>query len=564
MTDNNEQKIVDQIPTSSTRKSKGLSVVWLVPLVALAIASWLLYKSWSEKGPEITITFKNAEGIEAGNSKIKYKDVEIGAVEAITFSQDMREVVVKVRMEKVATPYLNDSTRFWIVRPRVTAGQVSGLGTLFSGSYIGIDPGREGNPRSNFTGLEETPIVTADVPGSYFVLKAEGLGSLDVGTPVYYRQIKVGQVVGYGFDDSGKAVDIKIFVNAPHDKQINTNTRFWNASGINLNMDATGIKLATESLASIVTGGIAFELSPHSHPGTPVAANAVFELYASKDAINEEKFQIKDSWLLYFNQSVRGLKVGSPVEFRGIKIGEVSSIALEFNSRNLSFRTPVVLTIEPERLFGRDADFKIEDGHAILKDFISRGLRGILKNGNLLTGQLLIDFDFYPGEPPQDLAFENTFPVLPTKQTEFEEITESVSKVLKKLEDIPFQQISTDLHTTLQTASKAIGQIPVSEISQDLRTTIQTTNTTMQQIEALSKTLDSQTMPVIAKALEQLATTLASLDASLGSDSPANYQLRQTMHEISTAVRSLRGLTDYLERHPESLIYGKDKEAIQP
>lgn len=561
MTANTEnQDMMEQIPTSATRKSKGLSIVWLVPLVALAIASWLMYKSWSEKGQEVTISFKNAEGIEAGNSKIKYKDVEIGTVEAITFNQDMTEVMIKARMEKIASQYLTDSTRFWIVRPRIAAGQVSGLGTLFSGSYIGIDPGRDGNPRAHFTGLEETPIVTADVPGTNYVLKAEGLGSLDVGSPVYYRQIKVGQVVGYGFDDSGKAVDITIFVNAPHDKQINSNTRFWNASGINLNMNATGIKLTTESLATIVTGGIAFDSPPHNRPEETVQSYAVFELYASKDATSEEKFQVKDSWLLYFNQSVRGLAVGAPVEFRGIKIGEVSSIALEFNSINLSFRTPVVLTIEPERLFGRDADFKIEDGHAILKNFINRGLRGILKNGNLLTGQLLIDFDFYPNEPQQKMTFANTLPVLPTKQTELEEITESLSAVLKNLEHIPFQQISQDLRTTLQTASKAIGQIPVQELSQDLRTTIQSTNATMQQIATLSKTLDSQTMPAIATALEQLGTTLAGLDASLGSDSPANYQLRQTMREVSTAVRSLRGLTDYLEHHPESLIYGKENE----
>lgn len=548
------------LPTASTRKSKGLSVVWLVPLVALIIASGLLYQSWSEKGPQITISFKNADGVQAGNSKIKYKDVEIGSIEEITFSPDMREVVVKARMAKMAAPYLTEATRFWIVRPRIAAGQISGLGTLFSGSYIAIDPGRVGEPRSDFTGLEETPMVNADAPGAYFVLKADGLGSLDVGSPVYYRQIKVGQVVGYGFDEGGKAVDIKVFVNTPHDQQITTNTRFWNASGINLKMDAAGIKLATESLASIVSGGIAFDLPPHSLPGDAVPANAVFELYPSKDATSEEKFQLKDSWLLYFNQSVRGLTVGAPVEFRGIKIGEVSSIALEFNRPNLAFRTPVVLSIEPERIFGRDLELTVEDGHAILKDFIAHGLRGILKNGNLLTGQLLIDFDFYPAEPVRKLTFEQGTPVLPTKQTELQEMTESVSTVLKKLEQIPFQQLSQDLHLTLQAMSKAVGQIPVQELSHDLRTTIQSTNNAMQHLATLSQTLDSQTMPTIAKALEQLGVTLADLDASLGSDSPANYQLRQTMQEVSTAVRSLRGLTDYLERHPESLIYGKENE----
>lgn len=565
--------LAEHVITAATRTSKGLSVVWLVPMIALAIAGWLLYKDWSEKGPLITITFKAAEGIEAGNSKIKYKDVEIGAVEAITFGQDMREVVVKARMDKVADSYLTDATRFWIVRPRIAAGQVSGLGTLFSGSYISIDPGREGDSRRDFTGLEEAPIVTADVPGTYFVLKAEGLGSLDIGSPVYYRQIKVGQVVGYGFDDSGQAVDIKIFVNSPHDQQITNNTRFWNASGINLDLGASGIKLATESLATIVSGGIAFELPPHSRPGEPVTANAVFELYPSKNAVSEEKFQLKDSWLLYFNQSVRGLTVGAPVEFRGIKIGEVSSIDLQFDANHKNFRIPVIITIEPERVFGpSEADEGLAAdksdnatqqnaaNQALLKDFLARGLRGVLKSGNLLTGQLLIDFDFYPDETSRKLTFENSYPVIPTKQTQLEEIAENLSAVLKKLERIPFQQIGQDLQATLQTANKTIGQIPAQEISHDLRTAMQSTAAAMQQIEALSKTFDSQTAPAMTKALSQLATTLADLEASLGSDSPANHQLRQTMREMSMAVRSLRGLTDYLERHPESLIYGKENE----
>ena len=550
----------DLVTTATTRRSKGLSIVWLVPLIALAIASWLFYKSWSEKGPQVTITFKNAEGLEAGNSKIKYKDVEIGEIETITFSQDMREVVVKADMEKVATLYLTDQTRFWIVRPRIAGGQISGLGTLISGSYIGIEPGRTGNPRRNFTGLEEAPILTADVPGKYYLLKAEGLGSLDVGSPVYYRQIKVGQVVGYGFADSGRAVDIKIFVEAPHDRQITTNTRFWNASGINLNLDASGIKLATESLASIVSGGIAFDLPSQSRPGAIAANNATFELNVSKNFINEEKFRLKDSWLLYFTQSVRGLTVGAPVEFRGIKIGTVSSVKLEFNRIDKNFRIPVLVSIEPERIFGRNEGLDIEDVHTTLKSFVARGMKGVLKSGNLLTGQLLIDFNFYPDEATKEMAFEEDYPVIPTKQTDLQQITEGLTSIVAKLEQIPFQQLSQDLHQTLQTANKAIGQIPVQALSQDLQTTIRTAGKTMEQINALAKNFNSQTTPAITAALEQLRATLAGLEESLGSDSPANYQLRQALREMSMAARSLRGLTDYLERHPESLLYGKEKE----
>lgn len=554
----------DQIPSDTTsaaiRQSKGLSIVWLVPMVALAISGWLLYKSWSEKGPLITITFKNAEGIEAGSSKIKYKDVEIGAVEEITFSADMKDVVIKARMNKVAEPHLTDNTSFWIVRPRIIAGRVSGLGTLLSGSFINMDPGRSGNQRTNFTGLEETPTVTTDDPGKYYILKAEGLGSLDIGSAVTYRQIKVGQVVGYSFDDSGQAVNIRIFVNAPHDKQISTSTRFWNASGFELNLDATGIKLDTESLSSILSGGISFDLLPLGKPGAVAPENTTFELYSSRKAVSEQKFQLKDSWLVYFDQSVRGLTIGAPVEFQGIKIGEVSSINLKFESVTMSFRTPVMLRIEPERIFGRDPDLTTRDGHAILKTFVARGMRAVLKNGNLLTGQLLIDFDFYPELPAKKIAYENSIPVLPTRQTELQLLADNLNSILNKVEKIPFQQISTDLQALLKTANTAIAHIPVQALSDDLRTTLKSANSSMARIDSMAESFNAQTTPAITSALEQLTKTLIDLEQSIGSESPANYQLRQTMRDMSTAVRSLRSLSDSLDQHPESIIYGKEDE----
>lgn len=555
------EKPAHSATTAAIRQSKGLSIVWLVPLMALAISSWLLYKSWSEKGPLVTITFKNAEGIMEGSSKIKYKDVAIGEVETITFSENMKEVVIKARMDKVAAPHLTDSASFWIVRPRIAAGRVSGLGTLFSGSFISMDPGRSGNQRRNFTGLEEAPSVTTDDPGKYYILKAEGLGSLDIGSAVSYRQIKVGQVVGYGLDDTGQAVNIRIFVNAPHDQQITGTTRFWNASGVELNLDATGIKLATESLTSIVSGGIAFDLPPEGSPGAVAPENATFELYGSKKAINQEQYQLKDTWLVYFDQSVRGLTIGAPVEFQGIKIGEVSSINLKFESIKMNFRTPVQLKIEPERIFGRDPDFTNKDGHSILKTFVARGMRGVLKNGNLLTGQLLIDFDFYPDLPSQKISFEDSIPVLPTRETELQRLTDNLGSILDKVDHIPFKQIGEDLHALLKTANTAIAQIPVQSLSENMQATMKTANATMTSINSMANTVNTQTTPAITAALEQLRATLADLEHSLGSDSPTNYQLRQTMRDMSQAVRSLRSLSDSLDRQPESLLYGKEDES---
>ncbi|MDP2106276.1 MAG: hypothetical protein Q8J76_09810, partial [Desulfobulbaceae bacterium] len=197
---------------------------------------------------------------------------------------------------------------------------------------------------------------------------------------------------------------------------------------------------------------------------------------------------------------------------------------------------------------------------AILNSFITRGMRAVLKNGNLLTGQLLIDFDFYPNQPAQKITYEDAIPVLPTRQTELQLLTDSLSTILNKVEKIPFQQISEDLHALLKTTNTAIAQIPVQSLGEDLRATLKAANTTMTHINTMAETVNTQTTPAITAALEQLRTTLADMEHSLGSDSPTNHQLRQTMRDISTAVRSLRSLSDYLDRHPESIIHGKEDE----
>ena len=523
---------MEQLPVAEIKPKKGFSIVWLIPLLALVIGGWLVFKAWSEKGPVVTITLKSAEGLEAGKTKVKYKDVDIGQVEEISLSDDISKVIVKLQMQDGAESFLTDRTRFWVVRARVAAGKVSGLGTIFSGAYIGIDPVKDGKPTLEFVGLEEPPLVTTDTPGRLFGLKAEGLGSLDIGSPVYYREIEVGQVVQYGFDDTGQAVDIKIFIQAPHDRQVTDNTRFWNASGIDMSLDATGIKVDTQSLISIMLGGIAFDDGPDPLAAEPAAENTAFPLYANKDETTKENYTNQNYFLIYFNQSVRGLSVGSPVEFRGIKLGEVIDIHAVVDDKTRVFRIPVTVAIKPERIhgFGSAAKSTRDD----LRNYVDRGFRAVLRSGNLVTGQLFVDLDFFPDDPPRELTFEGPYPVIPSRATEIKEITESIAEIVKKFETIPIDEIGKDLHRT-----------------------ILATTATMNRIERLAGQFDAETVPAMTEALESLRSTLADLEAGLGSDSPVNFQLREALGDFSEMTRSLRGLTDYLERHPESLIFGK-------
>ena len=409
----NETEFQD-LPEAAVQTKRQISIVWLIPVIAMLIGSWLAYKGLSEKGPTVTISFESADGLEAGKTKVKYKDVEIGQVETIRFNADLSRVLVTAELVKEAGPYLKENTRFWVVRPRVTASGVSGLGTIFSGAYIGMDPGKEGESARRFQGLEIPPVVTTGMPGRDFLLKANTLGSLDIGAPVYYRQIQVGQVIGYDLDEKGKFITIKAFINAPHHKLVRKNTRFWNASGFDLKLDASGIKLNTESLVSIMMGGIAFDTPTSLEAGGPAKEGHVFRLYESRESIFERTYTQKAHYVLHFEGSIRGLTVGAPVEFRGIKIGEVVDIKAEFNQETLTPRITVLIETEPQRW--ETMGETTLDNKAQIETLVAKGLRAQLKTGSLLTGQLFIDVDIYPDAAPAKVLYDEKYAELPTQK----------------------------------------------------------------------------------------------------------------------------------------------------
>jgi paraquat-inducible protein B len=539
-----------EIPQALVQTRRQISIVWLVPIVAILIGGWLAYKGLSEKGPVVTINFASAEGLEAGKTKVKYKDVEIGLVDTIRFSEDLSRVLATAQLVKETEPFLTENTRFWVVRPRVTASGVSGLGTLFSGAYIGMDPGKEGKPARDFKGLENPPIITTDIPGREFLLRATTLGSLDVGAPVYYRQIQVGQVIGYDLEEKGKSLKIKIFINAPHDKLVKKNTRFWNASGFDLKLDAGGLRLNTESLVSIMMGGIAFDTPTTLDTGGLAEAGEVFRLYETREAIFERTYTQKNYFVLHFNESVRGLSVGAPVEFRGIKIGHVIDIKPEYDPETLSPKITVLIETEPQR-WGAAADNSADSKQRIQK-LVDRGLRAQLKTGSLLTGQLFIEVDFHPNAPKAQIKYEGKFPEFPTIPAPLQIITARVNQLLSKLETVPIEQIGKDLGDTLQNVKH------LSE-SQELLGAVRALNETLQETRQLVQNFDSNVAPEISSTLEQAQKTLVSVEGTLGQDSPLQHEIRQAIVELGEAARSVRILVDYLERHPNALIYGKGK-----
>jgi paraquat-inducible protein B len=572
---------IDELPEAvvSTRR-RQISIVWVVPLVALLIGAWLVYKAISEKGPTVTIAFKSAEGLEAGKTKIKFKDVELGQVSEINLSPDLSHVLVTAELVKQAEKFLSANTRFWVVRARVAAGQVSGLGTLFSGAYIGLDPGKPGPPATHFEGLENPPVVTTDLPGRRFVLKASRLGSLDIGAPVYYRQIKVGQVVGYSLNDDGQAVTVKIFINAPLDKLVYKNTRFWNASGLDVAVDANGIRVNTESLVTILVGGIAFDTPANLEPGGLADPDEVFKLYETHEKIHEKTYAEKSRWLLQFSGSVRGLTVGSPVEFRGIRIGQVLDINLEYDAKEKAFQIPVLVEIEPERI-KVIGDRNFVDRKEMDDYLVAQGLRAQLNTGSLITGQLFVELDFHPEAPPAKINREGRYPQIPTVPAPMEEITTSLTALLKKLEKLPIEQIGSDLKDTARGAKQLVASAELQEavaalnqtlnhaqqfaaalnreIAPDLKSAVSSLNETLKRTRLLAQNFDASVVPQLGATLQQAQSTLKSINGSVSKDSPLYYQLLRVFKELTEAARSIRLMTDYLERNPDALIYGKGK-----
>jgi len=498
-------------PVVTTRRRP--SIVWLIPVVAAIVGAFVAWRTFSERGPEIEIQFETAEGLEAGTTQIKYKDVEVGIVEEIHLRDDLGGVHCKARMVKGFEPYLNEGTRFWVVRPRVAGGQVTGLGTLFSGSYIGVDPVRDGRRAREFAGLDTPPIVTADQPGKHFVLRSRRAGSVDVGTPVLFRKIRVGEVVASELDPSGEFVSIQVFVHAPHDARVNSGTRFWNASGVHVSLGAGGVDVQVESLASLLVGGIAFDTAADS-TGPPAPDGSRFTLYENEAATRREVYTQKARYVAYFDQSVRGLQEGAPVEFRGIQIGEVRDVKLEYDAETQQFVIPVVIEIEPERIenLGMVDPVTRREGFDRL---VEQGLRAQLQSGNLLTGQLVVQLDFHPTAKPAEIVWQEPYPELPTVPAALEEITASVQQLVKRLEELPLDEVMRSVNGTLESAQAALAQA------------------------------------------EQ---TLASAGELVGPDSPANSELRRALLELTDAARSVGLAADQIQREPESLLFGKETQ----
>ncbi|MGH8779687.1 intermembrane transport protein PqiB [Paraburkholderia sp.] len=511
------------------------SLVWLLPLVAASICIVLLVRSVVARGPAATIAFSTAEGLEAGKTRVRYRNIDIGRVEAIRLSSDRSHALVDVRLTSAAKSFAVTGSRFWVVRPRIGVTGVSGLGTMLSGAYVAVDPGRSREARAAFVGLDTPPAITGDRTGRRYVLHGESLGSVDVGSPVYHRHVEVGRVLGFSLDSGGGGVTIDVFVDAPYDQYVGTHSRWWQASGLDLRLDSSGLNLNTQSLATILAGGLAFDGSPRQQVGTPAADGASFRVASDETSAMRAPTEQPAPVVMMFDQSLRGLAVGAPVDFRGIEFGYVTAIDVEYDPDKRRFVMPVTVDLYPERLGQRYREAlgrgDTAAAKALLRKLVADGLRGQLRTGSLITGQRYVALDMFPKAPPVTIDTDRMPIELPTVPNTLEELQDQIADLVQKLNRLPFEEIGKNLNGTLRNA------------------------------DALFARLDTELAPQAVDTLVAAQRTFDSAHATLQQDSPLRSDVHQALTQLTQTLRSLNQLADYLEQNPQSLLYGKPRDA---
>jgi paraquat-inducible protein B len=542
-----------------------LSLVWIVPVLALVVGALMIVRTLMQAGPEITITFANADGLEPGRTELRFKEVVVGQVSKVVLSPDRQRVIVTARLDKSAESLTVEDTQFWVVRPRVGTAGVSGLSTLFSGAYIGVDAGASAESRRRFTGLEAPPFVQRGEPGRSFVLAASDLGSLEVGSPVYYKRIRVGRVVGYTLDAAGDALVVRVFIEAPHERLVRQQSRFWNASGVDVALNANGLAVNTESLASLVSGGLAFATPIEFADGAPAPDGHRFVLFRDRQAALAPPDGAPMRVRMVFEQSVRGLTIGAPVELLGIELGSVRAVTLQPDRGGGHYPAEVVAEVYPSRLgamraaFANGAKAAARPDHAFMKRLVEQGLRAQVRTGNLLTGQNYVALEFMPKAAKATFDERAPVPTIPSVPSAFSDLQPQVAEIVARISKIRFDEIGANLNTTLRNASAATG---------DLQETLNSAGAASRALqEALASANEAirQLSPEAQRTLGDLRATLQSAQGTLGSlerhlaqpDAPLMRNANDTLTEIQRAARALRQLSDYLQQHPESLLRGK-------
>lgn len=536
MTENNYQE-------ARVEKIKRWSPVWIVPIVTVLIGAWILFYHFSHQGKVITLTTSSAEGIEAGKTAIKSRSVDVGTVESVMLSDDLRQVEIKARIYNGMEKMLNKDSAFWVVKPQIGKEGVSGLGTLLSGAYIQLQPGSSEETSREFKLLDAPPLASPDARGIRIQLDSDRSGQLSAGDPVLFRGSRVGTVETSHFDPLKRMMNYQLFINAPYDSLVTTNVRFWKDSGVALNLSASGMRVEMGSLTTLFAGGVSFDVPTGWELGQSAKEQQRYQLFDNKNDIADSLYTQHQDYVLFFDDSIRGLQPGAPVEFRGIRLGTVAEVPFATVSAdqemNGDYRVPVLIRIEPDRFISKVG--KNFDINKRLTKAEGQGFRAALKSANLLTGALYVDLDFYPqAKAWPGPSTVKGYPVLPTTSAGLAQIQQKLTATLDKINALP-------LDPMLNQATSTLAQS---------RSTLQELQRTLKAVNKITESASMQQLP------QDMQQTLKELNRSMKGfqpGAPAYNKMVADMQRLDQVLRELQPVLRTLNSKSNALVFEADK-----
>lgn len=524
---------------------KNVSRAWLIPLVAAAVGAWIIYYNWSHQGPLITIQLDSATGIEINKTKIKARSLDIGTVKKIELKPDLSGVIVTARLNADTDHLLTENTEFWLVTPRIGLSGISGLSTLLSGSYIAMEPSEEGQAQQSFIALEDPPVTPPGTPGLHITLNSDDEFAYSQGDPIIYKGLKVGDIEDIYFNIEERVVYYNAFIEAPYHKLITKNTRFWDTSGVSLDLSANGVAINAGSLETLLTNGVTFDVPSGMPSGQQITKRAYFDIYPDYETASVSRYKLSADYVLLIDETVRGLQVGAPVEYRGLQIGEVKWVNLQPETDDTlldeGYEIPVLIGIYPGRIQMPDNQVGLEAVRSRVNHWIGRDLRATLRVGNVITGALYVDLQHFADAEPNPIQSFMDYDVIPTVSDEFTQITQKVTAILDKFNQLPLEGMLEDIDLALTAMSEAAAS--VEQTSDNFNALIADVN---------SKELNNN----LNATLSQLETLLK--DYSAGSMS--HTQINRSMAEVQRTLRALQPILLELNKSPNSLIFSGQQE----
>jgi paraquat-inducible protein B len=536
---------------AKVKPTSSISRIWIIPILVIIIGGWMVYYQWKNQGPLITIEIHSATGIEVNKTPIKVRDLEIGQVKKITLKPDLEGVLVTARIDANAAHLLTENTDFWVVAPRISFSEVSGLNTLLSGSYIAMSADDTGAEKLHFTALERPPVTPPGTPGLHVILRSDDEFAYKPGDPIIYKGFKVGEFEDAEFSIEERVVYYDAFIESPYHKLITNNTRFWDVSGVKLLLESSGVKVETGSLETLLANGITFGVPDGVPTGQQVSNNTQFTIYEDASSASNARFKLAAEYLLLIDESVRGLTVGAPVEYRGIEIGNVTAInsfpAVEGNILEQDYPIPVIINIYPGKVRQPDSQQGLNAIQQTIRNWLKKDLRATLRMGNVLTGGLYVDLQHVSNpEGGSEIQTINGYEVIPTVSNEFTQLTQKADAILDK-----------------------INQLPLADMVDNVQTAVEDMKLAAQSVETASDDFDVLIADIDAKQLNQnLNQVLVSLDSLLQNYSDGGLsksEIKETVDAMQDTMRNLQPLLLKLNQAPNSLIFNdSNSSGLEP